>query len=98
MTRRHRSAHLVSSILRKDGICWTACWRRATRRVVGGPYAVGWRDRYHTPTVTLNTHREGGSSVNEKGSDAQNVGILLYDGVQVTDFTGPYDVFVLARP
>jgi transcriptional regulator GlxA family with amidase domain len=36
--------------------------------------------------------------VNEKGNDAQNVGILLYDGVQVTDFTGPYDVFVLARP
>jgi transcriptional regulator GlxA family with amidase domain len=26
-----------------------------------------------------------------------NVGILLYDGVQVTDFTAPYDVFVLAR-
>ena len=31
-------------------------------------------------------------------NDAQNVGILLFDGVQVTDFTGPYDVFVLARP
>jgi putative intracellular protease/amidase len=36
--------------------------------------------------------------VNQKGSGAKNVGILLFDGVQVTDFTGPYDVFVLARP
>jgi transcriptional regulator GlxA family with amidase domain len=36
--------------------------------------------------------------VDQKGSSARNVGILLYDGVQVTDFTGPYDVFVLARP
>ena len=34
----------------------------------------------------------------QQGSLAKNVGILLYDGVQVTDFTGPYDVFVLARP
>lgn len=24
-------------------------------------------------------------------------GILLFDGVQLTDFTGPYDVFVIAR-
>ena len=37
-------------------------------------------------------------SVDQAGNDAQNVGILLFDGVQVTDFTGPYDVFVLARP
>ena len=36
--------------------------------------------------------------MNQKGSGATNVGILLYDGVQVTDFPGPYDVFVLARP
>ena len=36
--------------------------------------------------------------MNQTGSDAKNVGILLFDGVQVTDFTGPYDVFVLARP
>jgi transcriptional regulator GlxA family with amidase domain len=36
--------------------------------------------------------------VNQPGSGAKNVGILLFDGVQVTDFTGPYDVFVLARP
>ena len=36
--------------------------------------------------------------MNQHSSGAQNVGILLYDGVQVTDFTGPYDVFVLARP
>lgn len=28
----------------------------------------------------------------------ENVGILLFDRVQVTDFSGPYDVFVLARP
>ena len=27
-----------------------------------------------------------------------NTGILLFDGVQVTDFTGPYDVFNAARP
>ena len=26
-----------------------------------------------------------------------NVGILLFDDVQLTDFTGPYDVFVFAR-
>jgi transcriptional regulator GlxA family with amidase domain len=36
--------------------------------------------------------------VNQEQSDRKNVGILLYDGVQVTDFTGPYDVFALARP
>jgi len=36
--------------------------------------------------------------VDQVGNDAQNVGILLFDGVQVTDFTGPYDVFVMARP
>ena len=36
--------------------------------------------------------------MNQESSSAKNVGILLYDGVQVTDFTGPYDVFVLARP
>ncbi len=36
--------------------------------------------------------------MDQAGSSAKNVGILLYDGVQVTDFTGPYDVFVLARP
>jgi transcriptional regulator GlxA family with amidase domain len=36
--------------------------------------------------------------VDQAGNDAQNVGILLFDGVQVTDFTGPYDVFVMARP
>lgn len=27
-----------------------------------------------------------------------NVGILLFDEVQVTDFTGPFDVFTAARP
>jgi transcriptional regulator GlxA family with amidase domain len=37
-------------------------------------------------------------SVGNESNDAMNVGILLYDGVQVTDFTGPYDVFTLARP
>jgi transcriptional regulator GlxA family with amidase domain len=26
-----------------------------------------------------------------------NVGILLFDDVQLTDFTGPYDVFIFAR-
>ena len=36
--------------------------------------------------------------MNQESSAAKNVGILLFDGVQVTDFTGPYDVFVLARP
>src|SRR5262249_31138043 len=36
--------------------------------------------------------------VNQRDSSPRTVGILLYDGVQVTDFTGPYDVFVLARP
>jgi transcriptional regulator GlxA family with amidase domain len=36
--------------------------------------------------------------VNQDDSEVKNVGILLYDGVQVTDFTAPYDVFILARP
>jgi transcriptional regulator GlxA family with amidase domain len=35
--------------------------------------------------------------MNMQSSGARSVGILLYDGVQTTDFTGPYDVFVLAR-
>jgi transcriptional regulator GlxA family with amidase domain len=36
--------------------------------------------------------------VNQESSSVKNVGILLFNGVQITDFTGPYDVFVLARP
>ena len=35
--------------------------------------------------------------MDQQTSGATNIGILLYDGVQVTDFTAPYDVFVLAR-
>jgi transcriptional regulator GlxA family with amidase domain len=41
---------------------------------------------------------QGSVPANQDGGGATNVGILLYDHVQVTDFTGPYDVFVLARP
>jgi len=48
--------------------------------------------------TTSRLSREGGLPVNQEKSGPKNVGILLYDGVQVTDFTGPYDVFVLARP
>ena len=36
--------------------------------------------------------------MDQESGSAKNVGILLFDGVQVTDFTGPYDVFTWARP
>jgi len=36
--------------------------------------------------------------VNRDNGNMTNVGILLYDGVQITDVSAPYDVFVMARP
>jgi transcriptional regulator GlxA family with amidase domain len=50
------------------------------------------------PRFAVRSPREGGTLVDQEDGRATNVGILLYDGVQVTDFTAPYDVFAMARP
>jgi putative intracellular protease/amidase len=42
--------------------------------------------------------RAEGSEIRQEQGDAMSLSILLFDGVEMTDYAQPYDVFAVARP